>query len=67
MLVQYKKLKRHGCQILTTGQARALLQTFVEAGISPSENNALTIAFGLAGLRGPSDLHLTPALPDTRC
>ena len=67
VFVQYKKLRRHACQILTTGQARALLRTFVEAGISPSENNALTIAFSLAGLRNPSDLHLTPALPDTRC
>ncbi len=67
VLVQYKNLRRHACQIVTTGQARALLQVFAEAGISPRENNALTIAFGLAGLRNPSDLHLTPALPDARC
>jgi len=67
VLAQYKKLRRNGCQILTTEQARALLHAFVEAGISPSENHALTIAFALAGLRHPSDLHLTPALPETRC
>ena len=31
VLVQYKKLRRHACQILTTGQARALLRTFVRS------------------------------------
>ena len=52
----------------TTEKARALLQGFVEAGLSPSENHALTIAFGLAGLHGLSDFHLSPALPDNdRC
>ena len=47
VLVQYKQLKRDGGQILTTGQARGLLQAFVKAGLSPSENHALTIDFGL--------------------
>jgi hypothetical protein len=64
-LVRYKGLRRHGCHILTTGQARALLQAFAKAGISPSSNHALSIEFYLAGLRHlPSDLHLHPALPD---
>jgi hypothetical protein len=68
-LAQYKHLKRHGCQILRTGQARALLQAFVKAGISPSDNHAWTIAFDSAGmgLPRPSYLHLHPALPDDRC
>jgi hypothetical protein len=68
-LAQYKPLKRRGCQILTTWKARALLQAFVEAGLSPSENHALTIAFAFAGLHSPfSDFHMSPALPDNdRC
>jgi hypothetical protein len=67
-LVRYKPLKRHGCQVMTTGKARALLQAFVEAGLSPSENHAFTIAFGLAGLHYPSDFHMSPAFPDNdRC
>ena len=71
VLVRYKPLMRHGCQVMTTGKARALLQAFVEAGLSPSENHAFTIAFGLPGPRGPrypSDFHISPALPDNeRC
>ncbi len=39
-----------------------------EGWAMPSENHPFTIAFGLAGLRGPSDFHMTPALPDnTHC
>jgi hypothetical protein len=68
VLVRYKPLMRHGCQVLTTGKARELLQAFVEAGLSPSENHAFTIAFALAGRHHPSDLHMSPALPDNdRC
>ena len=69
VLVQYKQLKRHACQIVTTGQARALVQAFVKAGISPSENSAETIAFDFAGLHlpHPSYLHLHPALPNDHC
>jgi len=72
-LLQYKALRRYGCQILTTGEARALLRTFAEAGISPDENHADMIAFDLPGSGStttrhhPSDLHLSPALPDDRC
>jgi len=69
-LAKYKPLKRHACQILGTGQARALLQAFIKAGISPSKNHAETIGFDFAGLglREPSWLHLHPALPeDVRC
>jgi hypothetical protein len=65
-LVQYKPLKRNGCQVLTTGQARALLQAFVKAGLSPPENHARTIAFALPDPRFPSDFHMGPALPDRR-
>ena len=69
VLVQYKLLKRHACQILTTGQARALVQAFVKAGIAPSNNHGWNIAFDFAGLHlpQPSFLHLHPALPDDRC
>ena len=68
VLVRYKPLMRDGCQVLTAGKARALLQAFVEAGLSPSEKHAFTIAFGLASLHGLSDFHLSPALPDNdRC
>jgi hypothetical protein len=66
-LAQYKLLRRHGYQIVTTGQARALLQALVKAGITPSDNHAYIINFDLGRLPGqphPSDLHLSPALPD---
>jgi len=67
-LSQHKPLMRNGCQVMTTGKARALLQAFVEAGLSPSENFAFEIAFRLPGPRGPSDFHMAPALPDnTHC
>jgi hypothetical protein len=69
-LSQYKLLRRHGYQVLTTGQARVLLQAFVEAGISPSDNHAWNIGFSLGRLPGqshPSYLHLSPALPDRGC
>jgi hypothetical protein len=69
VLVQYKQLRSDACQIVTTGQARALVQAFVKAGISPSENSAETIGFDFAGLHlpNPSYLHLHPALPSSRC
>jgi hypothetical protein len=68
-LVQYEHLRAHACQILTTDQARGLLQAFVKAGITPSDNHASLIAFDFAGLGlpHPSWLHLHPALPDDRC
>ena len=55
-LVQYKQLKRHGCQIVTTGQARALVQAFVKAGISPSENSGVR----LSPSTSPACTSLTP-------
>ena len=70
VLARYKPLERHGCQVMTTGKARALLQAFVEAGMSPSQNHAYVIAFDFAGLHlpRPSDFHMSPALPDSdRC
>jgi hypothetical protein len=69
LLRQYKKLLRHGCQVVTTGQARAILQAFVETGISPSDNHAEFIAFDFKGLgfSHPSYLHFHPALPNDRC
>jgi hypothetical protein len=64
LLFQYKKLLRHGCQVVTTGEARAILRAFVEAGIPPSDNHAQSIDFGLKGFRSiPSDLHFSPILP----
>jgi hypothetical protein len=63
----------HGC-LLTTKHTRALLQTFVRAGINPDENHAEIIDFNLAGSqktpsgrRVPSDFHFSPALPDDHC
>ncbi len=58
VLVQYKQLKRHGCQILTTGQARALLQAFVKAGISPSENHAFDYRLRFRRPAPPAPLRL---------
>jgi hypothetical protein len=68
-LVQYKDIRRHACQILTTGQAWALLQAFVKTGIAPSGNHAWIIDFDFADLdfAHPSDLHFSPALPDHHC
>jgi len=68
VLSQYKQLRRHACQILTTGQARALLHAFVDAGISPSDSHAWNIAFDFRGLKfpHPSYLHLSPSLPDDK-
>jgi hypothetical protein len=68
LLAHYKKLLRRGCLIVTTGEARAILQAFVEAGIPPAGNHAQSIDFGLKGLRTiPSDLHFSPALPTDHC
>ena len=68
VLSRYKPLMRNGCQVMTTAKARALLQAFMEAGLSPSENFAFEIAFGLPGPRYLSDFHMVPALPDnTHC
>jgi hypothetical protein len=69
-LAQYKPLRQHACELLTTGQARALLQALVEAGITPNENHGWFINFDLGRLPGqphPSGLHLSPARPDDRC
>ena len=68
-LVQYSRLRHNGCQIVTTDQARALLQAFTNGGISPSHNHAWIIDFDFASLRfrHPSDLHLSPARPSDRC
>jgi len=66
-LSQYKQLRRHGYQVVTTRQARALLKALVKAGISPSDNHAWNIGFALGSLPGqphPSYLHLSPSLPD---
>ena len=57
-------------QILTTGQAGALLQAFGEAEITPSEKHFVGFAFDFAGLHLPSPLVPPPegpALPDDRC
>jgi hypothetical protein len=67
LLIQHKQLLRHGYQVVTTGEARALLQALVDAGIPPATNHAYSIDFGLEGLRGiPSDLHFSPVLPADR-
>jgi hypothetical protein len=66
-LPQYKRLRRHGDQVVTTRQARALLQAFLKAGISPLDNHAWNIGFALGSLPGqprPSYFHLSPAPPD---
>jgi hypothetical protein len=71
-LLPYKKLLSHGattCQIVTTGEVRAILRAVLEAGITPVSNHANWIAFGLEGLHGhPSGPHFSPVLPsDSPC
>jgi hypothetical protein len=52
-------------QVVTTRQARALLEAFAKAGISPKDNHAGNIGFSFRRLVGhPSYLSLSPALPD---
>jgi hypothetical protein len=65
-LSRHKQLRRHACQVVTTGQARALLQALMQAGISPSDNHAWNIGFDFHGLgfTHPSYLHLSPVPPD---
>jgi len=66
-LLPYKKLLGSvgtGCRIVTTGELRAILQAFLEAGITPVSNHASWIAFALKGFRGiPSGPHFSPILP----
>ena len=71
-LLPYKKLLGHvgsGCKIVTTGQLRAILQAFLEAGITPVDNHADNIGFVLKGFRGiPSGPHFSPViLSDSPC
>ena len=64
-LARYKPLGATACQVLTTGKARALLQAFGEAGISPSENHAsLSTSISPACISLPLRLPHGPALPD---
>jgi hypothetical protein len=52
-------------RVVTTRQARALVQVFVKAGITPKDNHAGNIGFSFRRLVGhPSYLSLSPALPD---
>lgn len=67
VFVRYKRLRRDGCQILTTTQVRALLRAFVEAGIAPSNNHASWIDFNLSAAGHPSEFHLILAHPSTSC
>ena len=58
----------YGCQVMTTGETRTILRALVEGGISPIDNQADGIGFGLSGVSAPSYLHFHPALPDvTTC
>jgi hypothetical protein len=71
-LLPYKTLLSHGestCEILTTGELRAILQAFLGAGITPVSNHADAIGFVLEGFRGiPSNPHFSPVLPsDSPC
>jgi hypothetical protein len=67
-LLPYKELLGHDCQIVTTGQLRAILQAFLEAGTTPVSNHALWIAFALKGFRGiPAGPHFSPVLPSDSC
>jgi hypothetical protein len=54
------------CGVVTTGEARAIFQALVEAGISPSGDQAYAIGFVLPGVSGHSYLHFSPALPDMK-
>ena len=61
-LSQYKVAPRYG-SILTTRQARALLQAFVKAGISPLDNHAGNIGFALGSLPGQHQSLVPPPVP----
>jgi hypothetical protein len=69
VLSQYKPLLRHLCQVITTEKTRALLQAFVDAGISPWANHAYAQSVTQArGLGGRFHIHMRPATPDrVRC
>jgi hypothetical protein len=54
----------HTCGVVTTGEARAIFQALVEAGISPADNQAYGIGFSFSG--PASYLHFSPALPDMK-
>jgi hypothetical protein len=63
-LLQYRRMLLHGCQVVTTAEARATLQAFVKAGISPSTNHGYEIGFSL--FDPASYLRFVPALPDEK-
>jgi hypothetical protein len=66
-LAQHTGFLRNGYQVITTNQARALIQAFQKAGIPPARNNAAGIDYDFAGMHmGPNhqgDLGLSPLLP----
>jgi hypothetical protein len=55
-LAQYTKLLSTSVQIVTTNQARALLQAFKKAGIAPARNTPAMVLYDFAGL------HMRPGL-----
>jgi hypothetical protein len=64
-LAQYTQFLRTSVQVITTNQARALLQAFQKAGIAPTKNNATEVFYDFAGLHmKPGGISLWPALPD---
>jgi hypothetical protein len=68
VLRQFKPLFRHACQVITTDQARAILEAFSEAGVA-SNDHASGVAFDFSGLgfSHPSYLFMGPALPEDHC
>lgn len=66
-LAQYTKLLSTSVQVITTNQARALLQAFKEAGVAPAGDNATIVVYDFAGLHmRPTLLTLFRAFPDTQ-
>jgi hypothetical protein len=59
----------HGkCDFVTSDQARELVEALARAGFAPLTNSPVYVDFKIPGPHGPSNPHLTPALPDdVRC
>jgi hypothetical protein len=65
VLRRFDGLLRHGVQLVSTDEARTILDAVVEAGLAPPViMNDYGIWFTLRGLSRPSVLHFNPEFPD---
>jgi hypothetical protein len=56
-------LPERACVIISTEQAREIVETLAQAGFAPLTNTPTYVDFGIPGLPGPSNPHLSVALP----